>query len=394
MGALHLKKILQGGGILLFFVLFSSFVIPGDYLKKHIFLPSAQVNIQRSNGEIASLVDFELPNISFYCNLSPLTYDLIPFHSLSAKQKKVIVKYKNAREAVCVIKGRTIFINKSSILNAVGYGISDKFYISMPDTINSIKGNHHEFFYFVSSIRDSNIWYIGFLFGNGKEYKLHAFVSNSFDYDYVNFNPNSDHLQLLLGKGVHQNDSTVFTKYDITPDGYIKKMAFDSTILEGSTQNYSLKTGAGEEGGTTYDPKTGNVVFSFSNTANFVHETTHGGQFEIGDFAFDNKTGMPYGQDVHDEVASYKAQYSYDPSSVSGLTSSSKANSFGSITTGWVQGITKSDGDRLYAPGGSANTGITPVNVNTNRDGLIAAYPHQAAALQTLPADFTLKSIP
>jgi len=165
-------------------------------------------------------------------------------------------------------------------------------------------------------------------------------------------------------------------------------------VLEGSTQNYSLKTGAGEEGGTTYDPKTGNIVFSFSNTANFVHETTHGGQFETGDFAFDNKTGMPYGQDVYDEVASYKAQYSYDPSSVSGLTSSSKANSFGSITTGWVQGITKSDGDRLYAPGGSANTGITPVNVNTNRDGLIAGYPHQAAALQTLPADFTLKSLP
>lgn len=164
--------------------------------------------------------------------------------------------------------------------------------------------------------------------------------------------------------------------------------------LEASKQNYSLKAGAGEEGGTTYDPKTGNVVFSFSNTANFVHETTHGGQFETGDFAFNNKTGMPFGQDVHDEVAAYRSQFSYDPSSVSGLTSSSTANSFGAITTGWVQGITKSDGDKLYAPGGSANTGITPVNINTNRDGLIAAYPHQAAVLRTLPANFTLKSIP
>jgi hypothetical protein len=104
---------------------------------------------------------------------------------------------------------------------------------------------------------------------------------------------------------------------------------------------------------------------------------------------------MPYGQDVHDEVAAYKAQFAYDPSSVSGLTSSSSsANSFGAITTGWVQGITKSDGSKPYAPGGSANTGITPVNINTNRDGLIAAYPGQAAGLKTLPADFTLKSIP
>ena len=164
--------------------------------------------------------------------------------------------------------------------------------------------------------------------------------------------------------------------------------------LEASKQVYELKTGAGEEGGTTYDPKTGNVVFSFGNTANFVHETTHGGQFETGDFAFDNKTGMPYGQDVFDEVSSYKAQYAYDPSSVSGLTSSSSLKSFGDITTGWVQGITKSDGDKLYAPRGSANTGIAPVNINTNRAGLIAAYPHLKANLETLPAGYTLKSIP
>ncbi|WP_083730633.1 hypothetical protein [[Flexibacter] sp. ATCC 35208] len=231
MEALHIKKLLQRAGILLFSVTFSCFVIPGDYSRKHIFLPSAQVNIQQSNGEIASFVDFKLANISFYCNLSPLTYDLIPFYSLSAEQKKIIVKYKSAREAVCIIKGKAIFINKNNILNAVGYGISDKFYISIPDTINNIKGNYRELFYFVSSIRDSNIWYIGFIFGNGKEYKLYAFVSNSFDYNYVNFNPNSDHLQLLLGKGVHQNDSTVFIKYDITLDGSIKKMALDSTAV-------------------------------------------------------------------------------------------------------------------------------------------------------------------
>ena len=150
-------------------------------------------------------------------------------------------------------------------------------------------------------------------------------------------------------------------------------------LLEKSPQVYSLKTGAGEEGVTTYDSKTGNVVFSFGSTANFVHETTHGGQFESGDFAFDNKTGKSYAQDVFDEVASYKAQFAYDPSSVSGLTSSTTANSFGAITTGWVQGITKSNGDKLYAPGGSANTGIIPVNINTNRAGLAAAYPGQAA---------------
>src|SRR5207249_1823210 len=75
--------------------------------------------------------------------------------------------------------------------------------------------------------------------------------------------------------------------------------------LEKSTQVYELKTGVKEEGGTTYDTKTGHVVFSFGTTANFIHETTHGGQFESGDFAFSTTTGMPLGQDVFDEVAAY-----------------------------------------------------------------------------------------
>lgn len=164
--------------------------------------------------------------------------------------------------------------------------------------------------------------------------------------------------------------------------------------LEASDQVYALKSGAGEEGGTTYDPSTGNIVFSYDGTANFVHETTHGGQFESGDIAFDTKTGMPYGGDVFDEVSAYKAQFGYSPSSVSRLTSSSTAKSFGGITTSWVQGITKSDGSKIYAPGGSANTGISPVNMSTNRDGLIKAYPHQKSVLSTAPASFTLKDIP
>ncbi len=128
--------------------------------------------------------------------------------------------------------------------------------------------------------------------------------------------------------------------------------------LEVSDQVYALKSGAGEAWGITFDSSTGNIVFSYDGTANFVHETTYGGQFESGDMAFDTKTGMPYGGDVLDEVSAYKAQFGYDPSSVSGLTSSSMLKSFGGITTSWVQGINKSDGSKIYAPGGSANTGI------------------------------------
>jgi len=163
--------------------------------------------------------------------------------------------------------------------------------------------------------------------------------------------------------------------------------------LEASSQVYALKSGAGEEGGTTYDPSAGNIVFSYGSTSNFIHETTHGGQFETGDIAFDTKTGMSYGSDVHDEVAAYKAQFAYNPSSVSGLTSSSTANSFGTITASWVQGVIKSDGSKPYTPGGNSNTGIAPVNINANRAGLIKAYPNQTSVLQALPATFILRNI-
>ncbi len=165
-------------------------------------------------------------------------------------------------------------------------------------------------------------------------------------------------------------------------------------VLEKSTQVYSLTTTTGDEGGTTYDSKSGNIVINFGTTANFVHETTHAGQFETGDLAFSSTTGQSLGQDVDDEVAAYKAQYAYDPSSVSGLKSTSTANSFGTITASWVQGITKADGTQPYALGGSANTGVSPVNINSNRDALIKAYPHQSATLSTLPATFILKDLP
>ena len=75
------------------------------------------------------------------------------------------------------------------------------------------------------------------------------------------------------------------------------------TTLENSTQGYSLSTGAGEVGGVTYDPSSGNIVIGFGSTSNFVHESQHAGQFEAGQVAFDSKTGNNYLQDIGDEVA-------------------------------------------------------------------------------------------
>lgn len=163
--------------------------------------------------------------------------------------------------------------------------------------------------------------------------------------------------------------------------------------LESSDQLYSLRTGAGEIGGTTYNPSTGAIVFSFGNTANFVHETSHGGQFEAGDMAFDSRTGGTYLQDLGDETASYRAQYAYDPASVEGLRSTSVPNNFPGITGAWVQGITASDGSRPYSLGGSANTGLVPVNMWSMRDEIGRAYPAVSGALAGLPATATIRDI-
>ena len=158
--------------------------------------------------------------------------------------------------------------------------------------------------------------------------------------------------------------------------------------LEASSQVYSLSRAVqGENGGVTLNTETSAINISFGSTANFVHEAAHAGQFETGDIAFDSKTGTTLGQDIYDEISAYKAQFAYDPSSVSRLPSTSAANSFGAITPQWVQGLA---GGTLYGPGGSANTGISPLNINSTRPDFIKAYPNNPA-MKSLPANFMLK---
>ena len=163
--------------------------------------------------------------------------------------------------------------------------------------------------------------------------------------------------------------------------------------LEKSSQSYSLnKIGAGQTGDTSYDAGSGDVVISFGSTSNFVHETTHAGQFESGDIAFDSVSGKPYASDTGDEISAYKAQYAFDPASVSGLPSSTSVNSSSDITANWLQNVSDSSGNKIYAPGGIANTGISPLNTNSTRADILKAYPSNSG-LQGLPNNFTYKSI-
>ncbi|WP_265430071.1 RHS repeat-associated core domain-containing protein, partial [Chryseobacterium sp. YIM B08800] len=174
----------------------------------------------------------------------------------------------------------------------------------------------------------------------------------------------------------------------------MNKIISNMNILEESSQKYSLNPKSGEQGGTTYDDNSKSIIFDYDTTAKLIHEITHGVQFENGDIAFNSSTGKMLGQDIDDEVSAYKIQFDYQPSSVSVLKSTSKINSSKDITRTWVQGLTKSDGSKPYSLGGALNTGIAPVNINTERDGLVRAYPSLANDAASAPSTFTLKDYP
>lgn len=163
------------------------------------------------------------------------------------------------------------------------------------------------------------------------------------------------------------------------------------TNLEKSTTVYSLNNTA-PNSEVKLDTATGNVVIGYNTPALFVHESTHAGQYESGDIAFDSQTGSTYAQDTGDEIAAYKAQYAFDPASVSGIASPTAVTKSADITTSWLQNISDGSGNKPYSQGGSANTGISPLNTNSSKADILKAYPNNAG-LQSLPSNFTYKSI-
>ena len=159
-------------------------------------------------------------------------------------------------------------------------------------------------------------------------------------------------------------------------------------------QIFSVERITEGEGGTVYDLNNGRIVFRILNSipvASFVHETTHGGQFESGGIVFRKVKKDPaekfsgaYGNDYEDEVAAYKAQYSYDPGTVE------TAHSFEDITTAWVMDQ-KLNGVFIYAVGSSANIALIPITIRSTKDLLAYAYPRDTI-LAKFDTSYTLGS--
>ena len=156
--------------------------------------------------------------------------------------------------------------------------------------------------------------------------------------------------------------------------------------IEESNQVYRLKDSYLGYGFLKLDGDTKTINIYYTSADNLVHEITHAGQFESGDLAFLSKTGDVQAQDIYDEVAAYKAQYAYK--------AFDNKISYNDITVEYVQNMVDSSGDCPYGYNGKFNTGISPVNINSNRDELINAYPWEADILSILPLEYRLRFNP
>ncbi len=174
----------------------------------------------------------------------------------------------------------------------------------------------------------------------------------------------------------------------------LDKTLTNMTRLETSSQLYSLNPSNNEVGGTQYNSLTTAIVLSYKGTANFVHELTHCVQFENGALAYESIAGLSIACDVNDEVSAYKAQFAYDPSSVSKLTSTSSVNLVSDITVTWLRGITTKNGANVYDKNGTSNTAQAALDIYSNREAWIKAYPDMKDFLLEQPESFTTKDYP
>ena len=153
--------------------------------------------------------------------------------------------------------------------------------------------------------------------------------------------------------------------------------------IEESSQVYCLKVSNVEYGYLKLDVNTKIINIYYTSTDNLVHEITHAGQFESGDLAFSSINGNVYAQDIHDEVAAYKAQYAYK-------IFDNRIN-YNDITAEYVQSIKDANGDYPYGYNGRFNTGISTVNINSDKVQLLEAYPWNANVISMFPPEYRLR---
>lgn len=156
----------------------------------------------------------------------------------------------------------------------------------------------------------------------------------------------------------------------------IDKVYANLQNLAASPHNYGLQNidlnGAGY---TSYDPARDAIIFCIGrrNPFLFVHETTHGKQFEEGKLVFNKKSGAMAGDDVDDELDAYRAEYAFD-------TASLHLRSHEEITASWLWQLRNAGKNYLYNWKNDtidriAAIGIIPVSLDSDSSILQRAFP-------------------
>ena len=169
----------------------------------------------------------------------------------------------------------------------------------------------------------------------------------------------------------------------------LKNVLENLDSLQNSIQKYAIRHVSEPPGGTTYDIVHDVIIFNIqrNNTANFIHETTHGGQYEKGEIVYrDYRTrGLPdtcggVGDDFDDEIAAYRAQYAFDPHSVSDLPNKldKHPQHLSEIDKPWLISVEDTNQHppvSIYVP--NRKDGVTErhVNIFSTRRDMIDAYP-------------------
>ncbi|THV62040.1 RHS repeat domain-containing protein, partial [Chryseobacterium candidae] len=156
-------------------------------------------------------------------------------------------------------------------------------------------------------------------------------------------------------------------------------------VLEESDNVYALENSNGENGKTYYDSNTGNINLSFDgSTSEFVHEMTHGYQFETGSLVL-YKDGYSAGT-LNNETGSYKAQFAYDPTNFNfvkrntSVFENNRIQDMSEITNNWV---------RTMPSGLYSNHPNTQVTLSTTREALLKAFPKG-----NLPQNYSIMNDP
>ena len=160
-------------------------------------------------------------------------------------------------------------------------------------------------------------------------------------------------------------DSPSYTKKSIM--SLIKSQEIMSQMEQNPDWEFSLTSKSeGTTGFTRLTRRDGTYLFQigYVNTANFVHEITHCGQFLNGEIVFqETSSGFGAFVDVYDELEAYQFQYYYNQSSL-------PLNKYPIFTKEWLRDIKDDKGNYPYR-----KDGIISFDKYATKEILKLAYP-------------------